>query len=138
MPRGKKKLAYVPYTPISEAYREMDRLNVETSVLQTFEALFGCGQGALPAEFKRFLSKTLEDHHPHLRCSSLRAVLEGRVPGVPKPLLDLPIDIRGNANFIMMFMDVMETMVAEYIEYEMTLADQAKRGIPPGGHKRKA
>ncbi len=110
---------YVPFdVPDGQADeysgRYSDPESVVYSVCVALSRMFGFSMNLISAEMKAFMLKVVTERTPHLCCSSLRAVMEGRIPGIPKPTSHNPVK-NHYARTTMMMMDVMDTIVCEYL-----------------------
>ncbi len=94
--------------------RYSDPESVVYSVCVALSRMFGFSMNLISVEMKAFMLKVVTERSPHLCCSSLRAVMEGRIPGIPKPTSHNPVK-NHYARTTMMMMDVMDTIVAEYL-----------------------
>lgn len=91
-----------------------DPESVVYSVCIALSRMFGFSMNLISEEMKAFMLKVVTERTPHLCCSSLRAVMEGRIPGIPKPTSHDPVK-NHYARTTMMMMDVMDTIVCEYL-----------------------
>lgn len=120
---------YIPFdVPDGQVYEYSGRFaDPETVVYQVCIAMsrmFGFNINLISLEMKAFMLKVVTERcrrddsagqsGPHLCCSSLRAIMEGRIPGIPKPTSHDP-HINHYARTTLMTMDVMDTIVAEYL-----------------------
>lgn len=97
-----------------ESYESTPRAITMTRILQAFLSVFGLPSGRVSTEFRAALQKTIDVEYPYFRCSVARAVLEGRIPGVPPPLtLHREQKQLRQALFLL---DALETMAAVYVE----------------------
>lgn len=94
--------------------RYADPESVVYSVCVALSRMFGFSMNLISLEMKAFMLKVVTERTPHLCCSSLRAIMEGRVPGLPKPTSHNPTK-NHYARTTMMMMDVMDTIVCEYL-----------------------
>ena len=110
---------YVPFdipeghtTEYSGKYSDPEA--VVYSVCIALSRMFGFSMNLISLDMKAFMLKVVTEHTPNLCCSSLRAIMEGRVPGIPKPTSHDPVK-NHYARTTLMMMDVMDTIVREYL-----------------------
>lgn len=80
-----------------------------------FSEAMGIPDALIRTEFKKYIQDFAKGIYPNLHCSSLRAVLEGRIPGVPIPVQPVPPMRRTRVELILFLADLSETLVQEYI-----------------------
>lgn len=105
--------------------RFSDPESVVYQVCISLSRMFGFSMNLISLEMKAHMLKVITERTPHLCCSSLRAIMEGRVPGLPKPTSHNP-NINHHARTTLIMMDVMDTIVAEYLREQedgMSLLD---------------
>jgi hypothetical protein len=85
-----------------------------TRILHAFMSVFGLPSGRVSTEFRAALQKMIDSEYPDFRCSTARAVLEGRIPGIPAPVtLHREQKQLRQALFLL---DALETMAAIYVD----------------------
>lgn len=80
--------------------------------LQGFYQMFGIVKERLPKDFRQRLTEVLE--RGELRCSTLRAITEGLIPGIPSCMPDSVMD-KKRVQQVLALADVMETMLYEHL-----------------------
>jgi len=113
---------YIPFDVpdgITDEYsgRFSDPEAVVYQVCICLSRMFGFSMNLISPEMKAFMLKLVTERTPNMCCSSLRAVMEGRIPGIPKPTSHDP-NINHYARTTLMMMDVMDTIVAEYLRQQ--------------------
>lgn len=111
------KKIYVPFDCPEDLRKEYqncfrDPEHIIHSACVALSRMFG-----FPAELisEKLKEKMLEAASGAIRCSSLRAVLEGRVPGLPKPTSHVP-HRNQIARTTLVLADIMDTLVCEYLQ----------------------
>jgi hypothetical protein len=108
-----------------ESYEDTPRAITMARILQAFMSVFGLPPGRVSTEFRAALQKTIDSQYPNFRCSTARAVLEGRIPGVPSPVtLHREQKQLKQALFLL---DALETMAAAYIDERLKSLPQNLR-----------
>ena len=80
--------------------------------LQGFYQMFGIIKERLPGNFRRMLGKVID--RGDLRCSTIRAIVEGLIPGIPSCMPTSVMD-KKRIQQVLALCDVMETMLYEHI-----------------------
>lgn len=138
---------YIPFDASPTDPVRDEGLAVE-QVMQAMSNLFGVNRAVLGSEFRNKVRETIQAHIRNrtrfrannrryragrdkpsemtLRCSTLRAVMDGRLPGVPSPLPHIPSASKCLVDQFLMLLDVVETMACEYVE---TLLEEQKEEV---------
>lgn len=113
--------AWTPWEEIPEKWEKVRPATYE----QGYYHLFGVLPERLPREFRQYLKDVVERNRGHMRRSNLRALVEGKIPGVPFPLPrtrlntgDEVLALTGSKkkiDQILFFMDLVETIVFDKI-----------------------
>lgn len=106
---------YVPFSPLENVYESQSQTRFEERAW-SFLLLINIGKLAVRTEFREYCQKLLKKEFPHLRCSPARAVIEGRMPGVPKFLDQVLPSWKHDLDAFLNFCDLMETISWEYSE----------------------
>ena len=125
---AKRKEKFVPSQPTPESYDETPQGVALQRLLFAFQNAFGILPGVVSREFKAEIEKVMEWDYPKLRCSSVRAVMEGRIPGIPKPLETVHPQFKRRYDQALTLFDLMETMVQHKVKLE-TRVDNRKKNV---------
>ena len=101
---------YQPQFRLPQSYQNTS-LGKERA-LQGFYQMFGVIKERLPREFRERLVQVIE--RGDLRCSTIRAVVEGLIPGIPPCMPDTVMD-KKRIQQVLSLCDVMETLLYEHV-----------------------
>ncbi|KPL09539.1 hypothetical protein AMJ71_06110 [candidate division TA06 bacterium SM1_40] len=107
---------YEPFMPLEAIYEQEGREIVRERISAAFANVLGLPRGVISTAFKSVIDEVLKEEYPRFRCSSLRAIVEGRVPGVPIPVVEVSIGWKKRLLQALTLMDFFETILARYIE----------------------
>jgi len=113
--KGSRTL-YKPFDIIKDVASEYDGEDSKrflNHIMNWMNRFLNISPGLVSQEFRDTVVKALKGHTP--RCSSLRAVFEGRVPGIPKVFTTKPYAMLHIKQLFAMC-DLMDTLVAVYLE----------------------
>lgn len=102
------------FQPTPQSYEGQPVSLTMTRILCAFEAVFGIVPGRVSSEFRVKLQTCVDEHYPALRCSTARAILEGRIPGI-----EAPVSLQREQKHLrqaLFLLDALETMAAVYVE----------------------
>jgi len=111
-------MRYLPFQPLEGVYDSTDSGVMVTRALAGLFRLFGLPPAAFHTKFRNCLREVLDQEMPNLRCSTARAVLEGRIPDIPKPISNVPSSSQAHLRAALLALDLMETVVCKYLEKE--------------------
>ncbi len=110
---------FLPFGKVVGVYEKIPRGLTEARLFAAFQSMFGIPPGVIRTPFKRILREVIEEEYPHFRCSSARAVLDGLVPGIPKPVDRIhPVWVK-RVRAALYLLDVFETVCHRYIESQI-------------------
>lgn len=107
---------YQPFSPLEGIYEPYGKSLTMERVLYAMGHTFNIPKTVISTRFRRFMEDVIEQEFPRLRCSVARAVLEGRIPGVPKPVDPLPVLSRKKIDTALFVLDVLETFAYRYLQ----------------------
>jgi len=107
---------YQPFLRLSDTYTQDVGL-IRHRVIQSFLNTLGVPKILVTKDFRGALDDMLEEDYPALCCSSARAVLEGRIPGLPAPAR--PLRRSKKLEQVLCLMDVLETLVCRFLENQI-------------------
>ena len=113
-------------------YGEDDKGLTLERVLYAFQTVLGIPRGIVQTPFKRHLYSLIQDEYPRFRCSALRAVLEGRIPGIPKPVEPIHPQWRKKVQQALYLLDLCETIVHKHIEEKKHAVKNKETGTYDG------
>lgn len=116
---GEDKPQYMPFAPVEGVYDADDRGMTMERILCSFGTIFGIPKAAIRTVFKTVIREVVDEEYPNFRCSSLRAVLEGRIPDVPEPVKPIHPAWKKRMQQTLYLLDLMETICCRYIEQEV-------------------
>lgn len=108
---------------VPQAYKELNKSLTLERILIAFSSTLGLPRAAVSTKFKEVLVQAL-DEFPDMRCSAVRALIEGRIPGVPQPFTTIPYAVRRNLEKALYLMDCFETIIQLHFQ---RLAEQDKK-----------
>lgn len=108
---------YKPFQPTPESYIN-SREQTLARILGAFNDVLGIPPAIIKKDFRALLEKTVSNIHPKYRCSSARAVVENRLPGIAKLIDGLPISLKGRVNRALALLDLLETLVEQELAKE--------------------
>lgn len=117
-----EKQAYFPFMSARDVYEHDDEGLTFNRVLQAFSA-FKIPSAAISTDFKLYLNRLIRDNFPDLRCSVARAIIEGRIPGVPIPAAHIHIGWRHRVRQMLYLLDIFETIA--YLHVEKQIKEQS-------------
>ena len=85
-------------------------------LLNAFQGVFRVPPAVINTKFRAVMREVVEEEYPHFRCSAARAVLEGRIPGVPKPVAPIHPAWKKRVQQSLYLLDLFETICLRYIE----------------------
>lgn len=122
-----ESVQYKPFQPTPESYPN-HREQTLARILGAFNDVLGIPTAIIKKEFRGYLEKMVADIHPRYQCSSARAVIENRIPGMVKVIDGLPVTMRGKLNRALALLDILETMVGQSLAVEAkSLTDDAAK-----------
>jgi len=74
------------------------------------QSIFGIPTATISSAFRETLRHTMEHRFPRLRRSAARAILEGKVPGVPNVIVGVPNGVQGHLKKTLQLLDLLETI----------------------------
>lgn len=105
---------YAPGQPVPECYEGLSDAVLSTRLTGAFEHCLGVPSSILSTAFRAFVLEVFRSEAPALRCSAARAIMEGRVPGVPRPAEGFPANTKKQLNAFLLLADVFETISRHY------------------------
>jgi hypothetical protein len=105
------------FQPTPQSYEGQPVSLTMTRILCAFEAVFGIAPGRVSPLFRAQLQDCVNKNYPALRCSTARAILEGRIPGI-----EAPVSLQREQKHLrqaLFLLDALETMAAAYVESEI-------------------
>jgi len=109
---------YFPFMSMEEVYKVDDRGLTYNRILQAFGA-FKIPPAAISSDFKALITQVLRDEFPALRCSVARAIIEGRIPGVPVPAAHIHVGWKLRIKQMLYLLDIFETIAYRYLENQI-------------------
>lgn len=119
------KKPYVPFCSARDSYDSTTDIQLDR-ILNAFFTEFRISKFLLKADFREYIERIMASHYPDLKCSPARAVMEGRIPGVPRMIDDMPPMTKKKIQHCLILMDLFETIVYEYVE---TVISSQKEGV---------
>lgn len=108
-----------PLTP--DAYQGVSVMDMTAAFPYIFGQIMGVAPGAQLGEWRRYAQRFIEQHHPQFRQSAARAIMHGKLPGVPVPLGQI-LPVHGpTIERSLLALDVLQTIADEVL-----LAAEAK------------
>lgn len=98
--------------------RPLSDRSCETILGDSFQQVFGISKGLLRTRFKKYCREVFKEEFPSLRCSTVRAIYEGRVPGIPKPCDKIQHQWKNSIEHALFLCDLFETLMFRYMEEE--------------------
>ena len=108
-----------PFELAGGKYLETGTGLIRSRILHAFRNVFNVPTGLVSSKFKEVMNKVLQENYPDLRCSSARAIFEGRIPGVAKPIETINPNWKKQLEQCFAILDLMETIVFLYLEEEI-------------------
>jgi hypothetical protein len=105
-----------PFMKVDDIYRDIHKGIVSERVLVAFQSILGLPRAIINSEFKKIVQEVLNEEYPHLRCSAARALIEGRVPGIPLPVRNVQPQWKKKLKQALCLLDIFETIIARYVE----------------------
>lgn len=115
------------HPPVPEAYPTNEAL-VWERMLSALGNIFGTPKGAISTDFRERMEKVFKKEYPNLRCSTARALFEGRIEGIPKPLSDIPPAWKKLLQQALSVLDMFETMAEVAVAKKKTPQKTSKVG----------
>lgn len=109
-PRIPKPRNYVPGITAVEVHEDEPLPMSMERMMQSFQVVFGIPRGCISTEFKNHVHAVLTKNYPRLNCSIPRAIIEGRFPGIPKPIATLHTRWKRQTVMALRLFDLMATM----------------------------
>ena len=106
---------FAPFAPLEGVYDHLDAGRLEASIRLGLQWMIGPRAEAFSPDFRQLIRTTLREQGLRLRCSSMRAVIEGRM-GNAVPLKSIPITHRNKLQQILSALDFIETLVCLHLE----------------------
>jgi hypothetical protein len=100
-----------PFASLEEEYSGKPATIVAHKTYQAFFAMFGIPSNLISTEFKKFTEETCKKIHPRYHCSAARAIIEGRIPGVPSPVMKINKMWEEKVNLALHLLDFFETLL---------------------------
>ena len=119
---------YVPFLAVPECYGKENSNMMRERMLTAFQHTFGVGKSAISTKFREKVKEVFDAEQPKLRCSIARAIFEGRIPGVPKPLHYIPPSWEYRIKYALALLDMFETIGALYVESKIEELDPTLKG----------
>lgn len=98
---------------LSPYYKDRNASIDAYKAVEAFFHMFGIPPAGVSSEFRRKLQECAERNHPNLACSAARALFEGRVPGIPKPVSPIEPGWMLRVEVGLILLDCFETLVKE-------------------------
>ena len=114
--------AFNPFETVEESYENTGTGLIQTRILYAFPNVFRLPRGLVSSRFKEVMNQVLREDYPNFRCSSARAIFEGRVPGVSKPIETINPSWKKHLEQSLTLLDFFETVVHRYLEEELKKA----------------
>jgi len=109
---------YFPFMSMEEVYKVDDKGLTYNRILQAFSA-FKIPPIAISTKFKDLITQVLKDEFPALRCSTARAIIEGRIPGVPLPAECIHVGWKLRIKQMLYLLDIFETIAYRQLENQI-------------------
>ena len=106
---------FVPFAPLKSVYDHLDLGRLEALIRLGLQWMIGPRADAFHPDFRTLIRSVLKEQGLRLRCSSMRAVIEGRM-GNPMPLRTIPIACRSRLDQVLAACDFIETVVCLHLE----------------------
>lgn len=125
-----------PRDPVEGVYeREHPAILLERT-LYAFQSVLMIPKPIVSRKFCKVLHEAILKDYPGLRCSAARAILEGRIPGIPKPTAEVHSSSVKRIQQALCLLDIFETIAHTYLEKEeKDRAQQDSKATP--GHGRR-
>ena len=122
-----EKQKHVPGGEATDAYQGLSKSLTLQRVLMAFTHTFHLPHGAIKTPFRELLTNT-SVKFPKFRCSAARALIEGRIPGLPQPFNSIPHHVRRDLDKTLYLLDIFDTIVQlHFEEIEKGREQQAKK-----------
>lgn len=123
-----------PREPVVGVYEGTHPSLLLERALFAFQSVLMIPAPVVSRKFREHLHKAIIAGHPGLRCSAARAILEGRIPGVPRPTAEQHSSSAKRIQQTLCLLDIFETIAHVYIqEQEQNDAKQDQKTSPGDG-----
>jgi len=85
-------------------------------LLNAFQGMFQVPPAVISTKFRAIMREVVQEEYPNFRCSAARAILEGKIPGVPKPVAPIHPAWKKRVQQSLYLLDLFETICLRYIE----------------------
>jgi len=106
-----------PFIPLEGVYEKIDKGRLYQMILFGLQRIIGPRYEAYTSSFRTLVKQVLDQEYPRLRCSSLRAVMEGRM-GDPIPI-KVPSIHQAHCSQTMAALDFLETLSCLHLEQRL-------------------
>lgn len=107
-------LEYVPFAPLEGIYESTDKALLLERALRGMQQLIGMNKTGFDTLFKDVIEDVFDSEYPNFRCSTFRAIMEGRLGIAPVDVI--PPKCRKQVEQILTALDVLETVVCKWLE----------------------
>lgn len=111
---------YQPFLPVPECYRGVHRPMTRERILQAFSSVLGLPTATISTKFRELINAVVEEEYPDFCCSTARAIVEGRLTGVPLPMVSIPYNLRKRLDQALFLLDLFETVLFRWMEEEVS------------------
>jgi hypothetical protein len=114
-----EKESFSPFEEVVDRYENINSGLMQSRILYAFRSVFRVPKVLISSKFREVMEKILNEDYPSLRCSAARAIFEGRIPGVAKPIETINPDWKKHLEQCFAILDLFETMAYQYLEEEL-------------------
>lgn len=115
-------MSFAPFMPLEAEYDQLDRGELRERILRGLNHLTNMHRRLIEKEFLTLLDQTLDRNGNRLCCSSVRALFEGRIDGLPAfKQGSFPLNTNRHIREVFAACDFLETVVRLWIDDYMKL-----------------
>lgn len=121
-------LVFDPFMSLEEVYKDINPGQMSSRFLASFNSILGLPRVLVSSKFQTLMNEILKEDYPALRCSAARAIMEGRIPGIPKPIETVQPGWRLQLAQGLALMDLFETILYRYVQEQIQECSTKTRG----------